>query len=204
MFDHRCLVSPVQVSAEFFAPAVTCFGLPQVSAFLFGTVQDEDGSAWTYARDLPKHGGNGALLMGNADAPAIHIRPEAASLWKGAAVFAGEAAQGEWVSGDGARGAPSFRMTHRIDVIGVREQGVIDFAGARKGPGLPVGRSHRRHGCGVPHAFRHRDCAQPPGWLGLNFHYQKPRLNHFLSRLVVGGISLAWMTFGLRLIVQSP
>jgi hypothetical protein len=34
------------------------------------------------------------------------------------------------------------------------------------------------------------------GWLGLDFHYQKPGLNHFLSPLVAGGISLAWMTLG--------
>jgi hypothetical protein len=197
-FDHRCLVSPVAVSADFFAPTATFFGLPQVSAFLFGTVSDAEGNAWTYARDLPPHGSNGAMLMGNAGADAMHIRSEAAQLWRGSVLFAREDAQGEWMSGDGVRGDPSFRMTHRIDDIAIAESGVLALSGARKGPGYQWYDPTAQMGAVCIMHFVTGTVLDRlvAGWIGLDFHYQRPGLNHFLSPLVAGGISLAWVTFG--------
>jgi len=197
-FDDRCLVGPVEVSVDFFSPTVTYFGLPQVAAFLFGTLTDADGNAWTYARDLPPHGSNGAMLMGNEGQQAMRIRPETAQLWRGSVIHSREGEGGQWMSGDGMRGEPSFRMSHRVAGIENVERGWLDVAGERKGPGYQwYDPTAGMAAVCIMHFVTGTVLGKPvSGWLGLDFHYQKPGLNHFLSPLVAGGISLAWMTFG--------
>jgi hypothetical protein len=65
----------------------------------------------------------------------VRIRPETAQLWRGGVIHAREGEGGSWMSGDGARGDPSFRMDHRLDTIESVERGVLALAGDRKGPG---------------------------------------------------------------------
>jgi hypothetical protein len=197
-FDHRVLVAPLSITPDCFAPTRTYCGLPQVAAFLFGTVFDSSRNAWTYARDLPPHGTTGAMLMSNQDQVAMRIRPESAQSWRGAVQFEHDDTRAIWQSADGARlTEPSLRLKRGARQVELRDRGLLALLGTAHGPAYqwydPTG---RQAAVCMLHFVNGEVQGKPVlGWLGLDLHYQRPGLNHFTSALVAGGLSLAWMTF---------